>query len=82
LDTLLTTIAASLLALTGLWLLNSIRSGLVSGKLHYSDSTSTVDRATSPLRYWSVLAIQLAFAMLFLGYAASALLRVLSLSPG
>lgn len=81
-DALLTTIVASLLALAGLWLLNSIRSGLVSGKLPHSDSTSTLDRATSPLRYWSVLAIQLAFAMLFLGYAASALLRLLSVSPG
>lgn len=74
----LTAIVASLIALTGLWLLNTIRRGVITGRLRYADSTTTVNRATQPLKYWSILVIQLAFAVILLGYAASAFLRLLS----
>lgn len=74
----LTAIVASLIALTGLWLLNTIRCGVITGRLRYADSTTTVNRATQPLKYWSILVIQLAFAVILLGYAASAFLRLLS----
>ena len=76
--TLPNALISALLAIVGLWLLNNIRTGLSSGKLRHSDSTSSVDRANKPLTYWSVLAIQLAIAAVFLFYALNIFLRLYS----
>jgi len=68
---ILATLLAALIVAIGLWMLNNIRVGISSGTLRHSNTTSTLQRSRQPLKFWSVAAIQLVIASLFVGYGLS-----------
>jgi hypothetical protein len=49
---------------TGLWLLNNVRVGLLSGKIRHSDSTSVAIKSKTPVKFWLIVAGQVLIALM------------------